>query len=128
VAAILDLGHAAGMTSAATQTSVVAGLPHRLSSFVGRDVERAEVAARLEGTRLLTLTGVGGCGKTSLALEVAREVGMGFPDGIFWVELAPLSGLGLVAPCSGAAWAFGRCPMRQNWMPLRRFLRSGRSS
>jgi predicted ATPase/DNA-binding CsgD family transcriptional regulator len=89
------------MTSAATQTSVVAGLPHRLSSFVGRDVERAEVAARLEGTRLLTLTGVGGCGKTSLALEVAREVGTGFPDGIFWVELAPLSDLGLVAPVLG---------------------------
>jgi len=72
-------------------------LPRRLSTFVGRELERVEVAARLGETRLLTLTGVGGCGKTSLALQLARQVGAGFPGGVFWVELAPLADPGEVA-------------------------------
>jgi predicted ATPase len=63
-------------------------LPLRLSSFVGRERERAQVAEALAATRLLTLTGVGGCGKTSLALEVARDVLDRFPDGVYWLELA----------------------------------------
>ena len=87
-----------GVTSAVSQPAAAANLPHRLSSFVGREAERAEVAARLEERRLLTLTGVGGCGKTSLALEVARDVGARFSDGVFWVELAPVSDPRLVAP------------------------------
>ena len=87
-----------GVTSAVSQPAAEFNLPHRLSSFVGREAERAEVAARLEETRLLTLTGVGGCGKTSLALEVARDLGSRFPDGVFWVELAPVSDPGLIAP------------------------------
>jgi transcriptional regulator with XRE-family HTH domain len=49
-------------------------LPTPVSSFVGRDEELTEVATRPAGTRMLTLTGVGGCGKTRLALEVARAV------------------------------------------------------
>jgi len=69
----------------------LANLPRRLSSFVGRERERVQVADALAGTRLLTLTGVGGCGKTSLALEVARDVAGRFPDGIHWVEFAPLT-------------------------------------
>src|SRR5829696_8214355 len=72
-------------------------LPCRLSTFVGREVERVEVAARLGETRLLTLTGVGGCGKTSLALQLANQVRAGFPGGVFWVELAPLADPGEVA-------------------------------
>src|SRR5947209_19836666 len=47
-------------------------LPAPLSSFVGREQELAQITVRLAGTRLLTLTGIGGCGKTRLALEVAR--------------------------------------------------------
>jgi predicted ATPase len=45
----------------------------------------------------LTLTGVGGCGKTSLAVELVREVHAGFPGGVFWLELAPLADPGMVA-------------------------------
>src|SRR5215210_5399636 len=66
-------------------------LPLELSSFVGREKELAEVKRLLESTRLLTLTGSGGCGKTRLALAVARELAEGFEDGVWVVELAPLA-------------------------------------
>src|SRR5215204_4381518 len=66
-------------------------LPASISSFVGRERELAEVRARLEQARLLTLTGVGGCGKTRLAVELARAVLRRYPDGVWFVELAPVS-------------------------------------
>src|SRR5918998_3168942 len=56
-------------------------LPSELSSFVGREKELAEVMRLLGETRLLTLTGSGGCGKTRLALVVASELVEGFEDG-----------------------------------------------
>jgi hypothetical protein len=61
------------------------------SSFVGREREISGVKRALEGTRLLTLTGEGGSGKTRLALEVARDLTGAYPDGVWLVELAPLS-------------------------------------
>jgi predicted ATPase len=63
-------------------------LPAQISSFVGRERERAEVAKLVAHSRLLTLTGTGGVGKTRLALAVAEEVDE-FPDGVWFVELAP---------------------------------------
>jgi predicted ATPase/class 3 adenylate cyclase len=64
-------------------------LPRPASSFVGRDRELAEVAALLQGgTRLLTLTGPGGSGKTRLAIEAASELIPAFKAGVFWVGLA----------------------------------------
>jgi DNA replication protein DnaC len=71
-------------------------LPLELSSFVGREKELAELKRLLESTRLLTLTGSGGCGKTRLALAVARELVEGFEDGVWMVELAPLADPSLV--------------------------------
>jgi predicted ATPase/class 3 adenylate cyclase len=59
--------------------------------FVGREGQLAEVKRLLGSNRLLTLTGAGGAGKTRLALEVAREVLSQYPDGVWLVELAPLS-------------------------------------
>jgi predicted ATPase len=67
-----------------------------LSSFVERQKERAEVKRLLEDTRLLTLTGSGGCGKTRLALAVAGELVDRFEDGVWLVELAPLADPSLV--------------------------------
>ena len=71
-------------------------LPLEISSFVGREKELAEVKQLLEDARLLTLTGSGGCGKTRLALAVARQLVEGFEDGVWLVELAPLADPSLV--------------------------------
>ena len=66
-------------------------LPAPRTSFVGRDREMVEVKRALSMTRLLTLTGAGGSGKTRLALEVARDLLGAYPDGVWLVELAGLS-------------------------------------
>jgi predicted ATPase/DNA-binding SARP family transcriptional activator/DNA-binding CsgD family transcriptional regulator len=72
-------------------------LPAPMTSFVGREREMVEVKRALSMTRLLTLTGTGGSGKTRLAIEVARDLVGTYPDGVWLVELAPLSEPGLVA-------------------------------
>lgn len=66
-------------------------LPAARTSFVGREREALEVKRLLCMTRLLTLTGAGGSGKTRLALEVARDLAGAYPDGAWLVELASLS-------------------------------------
>jgi predicted ATPase/DNA-binding NarL/FixJ family response regulator len=68
----------------------------RLTSFVGREREIAEITRLLATTRLLTLTGAPGVGKTRLALEVAAGLGDAFRDGVWLVELAPLADPALV--------------------------------
>jgi predicted ATPase/DNA-binding XRE family transcriptional regulator len=78
-------------------------LPVQLTSFIGREREVAEVSHLLARTRLLTLTGTGGCGKTRIALRVAGDLGDAYPDGIWLVELAPLADPALVATAVGAA-------------------------
>ncbi len=71
-------------------------LPIQLTSFVGRESEMGEVKRRLNETRLLTLTGVGGCGKTRLALQVAAQVLHEFPQGVWLADLTTLSDAALV--------------------------------
>jgi predicted ATPase/DNA-binding SARP family transcriptional activator len=66
-------------------------LPLPLTSFVGRDAERSDVKALLGKSRLLTLTGTGGCGKTRLALQVAREAEAAYPNGVLWLEFAAVT-------------------------------------
>ncbi len=66
-------------------------LPRQVTSFVGRDAALNEVAALARSRPLVTLTGVGGVGKTRLALEVAAEVAADFSDGAWLCELAPLT-------------------------------------
>jgi predicted ATPase/class 3 adenylate cyclase len=78
-------------------------LPRELTSFVGREPEIAEVKAWLRKTSLLTLTGPGGTGKTRLALRVAAEAATEFPDGAFFVDLAPVSDPALVVPTVASA-------------------------
>src|SRR5690349_18602218 len=65
-------------------------LPAEVTSFVGRRRELADTRRLLAGSRLLTLLGVGGVGKTRLALRMAAEVRRTFTDGVCLVELAAL--------------------------------------
>jgi predicted ATPase/tetratricopeptide (TPR) repeat protein len=71
-------------------------LPAALTSFIGRERQIDEVARRLAGTRLLTLSGTGGAGKTRLALRVGESVADEHPDGVWLVELAPLTDPALI--------------------------------
>ena len=66
-------------------------LPPPLTTFVGREMELAEVERLLGATRLLTLTGTGGVGKTRLALAAARRALVDFVDGVYFVDLSALS-------------------------------------
>src|SRR6266513_2619527 len=71
-------------------------LAHQLTPFVGRERELGEIKSLLGETRLVTLHGVGGLGKTRTSLQVAADVLDEYPDGVWFVELAPLTDARLV--------------------------------
>ena len=66
-------------------------LPAQLTSFVGRQAEIAELRQLVAGNRLVTLTGAGGAGKTRLAVEVTSQLITEFSDGVWYVDLAPIT-------------------------------------
>src|SRR5262245_3965987 len=76
------------LTSIATATN---NLPTQLTSFIGRERELEEATKRLENSRLVTLIGPGGTGKTRLSLQVAEGQLAHFKDGVWFIELAPIS-------------------------------------
>ena len=79
------------MALAPTRTTLNAGnLPVELTSFVGRRQGLADLKRAMGSTRLLTLTGAGGVGKTKLALRAGRETTRQYPDGVWFVELSPI--------------------------------------
>ncbi|MDX1667447.1 MAG: adenylate/guanylate cyclase domain-containing protein, partial [Saprospiraceae bacterium] len=71
-------------------------LPPELTSFVGREEEQRTLSQLLSEKRLVTLTGPGGIGKSRLVAKVAERVAGHFPDGVYFVALAPISDPGLV--------------------------------
>ena len=79
-------------------TRALDSLPGTVTSFIGRQHELAAATKLLFNSRLLTLTGPGGCGKTRLAREVAAAAAEQFPDGAYWVPLAPITDPDLVMP------------------------------
>ncbi|MDQ6900970.1 MAG: LuxR C-terminal-related transcriptional regulator [Candidatus Dormibacteraeota bacterium] len=81
-------------------------LPIHLTSFVGRKQDLSEVARLLNEGRLVTLVGPAGCGKTRLAIEVARPRARAPADGAWFVDLAPLSDATLLAPTVAGAMGF----------------------
>jgi predicted ATPase/class 3 adenylate cyclase len=80
-------------------------LPQQLTSFIGRERELIEVKELLGKTRLLTLLGVGGIGKTRLSLQLAAEVIDDFPDGVWFVELAAVADARIVAQATATVLA-----------------------
>ena len=77
-------------------------LPDPRTRFIGREAALADLARLLASTRLLTLTGIGGCGKTRLALRFAQRQLEAFDGGVWFVDLAPLNEAGRVASlCAG---------------------------
>ncbi len=78
-------------------------LPPQLTSFVGRSDELAAVERLLGTERMVTLTGSGGCGKTRLAVQAAARMADRWPDGVWWVDLGPVTDPSLVAELTAAA-------------------------
>ena len=97
---------------AAMRDAIPNNLPVPLTTFVGRDREIAEVLRLLAGTRLLTLAGAGGCGKSRLGVEVAKRAIRDFPDGLWVVELAALSDANLVPQSVAAVLGLAEQPGR----------------
>ena len=77
-------------------------LPQQLTSFIGREREVTEATELLQRTRLLTLLGMGGLGKTRLSLQIAADMMDAYPDGVWFVDLAPIRDPSLVAERGGA--------------------------
>jgi len=98
-------------------------LPAPLTSFIGRERETEEIKQLLATTRLLTLTGTGGIGKTRLVIHAAKELLRSYPDGIWWVELAPLMDGRLVPPAVAQVLGVHESPREPLMESLKSFLR-----
>ena len=101
-------------------------LPTQTTTFIGRERELASAVERLQTTRLLTLTGPGGSGKTRLALHLAADLLERFRDGVWLVELAPITDPAGVALAVAAAAHLGERPGRSTLDTITDWLRSRR--
>ena len=104
--------------------ALATNLPMQLTSFIGREKEMAEVKRLLGTTRLLTLTGSGGCGKTRLALQVAVDLVEEFPDGVWFVDLSSLSESSLVPQMVASALGVPEEPGRTRLQTLVDYLKA----
>ena len=96
-----DLG--AEFPPLSSRDAVVGNLPRQVTSFIGRERELASLAELVRQSSLVTLTGVGGVGKTRLAIQVAAEVVADFPDGAWLCEFAPVTDPSAVWETLGAS-------------------------
>ena len=103
-------------------------LPRPLTSFIGREREIALVVDRLrrDDVRLLTLTGPGGVGKTRLAIQIAQAMVSEFPDGIWFVPLAPVRDPAILAGTVADVLGVRESPTRTVEESIREALRDGR--
>lgn len=104
--------------------AVVQHLPAQLTSFVGRDAELDEVGDIVAGNRLVTLTGAGGVGKTRLAVQIAASVAGEYPDGTWYVDLAPITDPDLVPVTASRTLGLPDQPGRPPEKSLQQFIGS----
>jgi predicted ATPase/class 3 adenylate cyclase/DNA-binding CsgD family transcriptional regulator len=104
-------------------TVVSTRLPVQLTSFVGRDAQLTQLRELLAQNRLVTLTGAGGVGKTRLAIQIAAELSDGFTDGVWYVDLAPITDPELVPVTVARALGLPDQPGRATMDSLVRFVR-----
>jgi predicted ATPase/class 3 adenylate cyclase/DNA-binding CsgD family transcriptional regulator len=97
-------------------------IPVQLSSFVGRDAELTQVGELLAGNRLVTLTGAGGVGKTRLAVQVAGQLSGEFGDGVWYVDLAPITDADVVPIAVARALGLPDQPGRSTMDTITRFV------
>jgi len=102
-------------------------LPIQLTSFIGREKEIEEVVRLLGKHRLVTLTGPGGVGKTRLAIQSSNELLEIIKDGVWWVELAPLTDSALVPQAVAQALGVRESPSQPLIESLKSFLREKQS-
>jgi predicted ATPase/DNA-binding SARP family transcriptional activator len=107
-----------------TVAAHLTNLPIPVSSFIGRKREMAEVKESLSLTRLLTLTGAGGSGKTRLAIQVATDLIDAFKEGVWWVELASLMDASLVPHSVAKALGVYELPNQSLGETLANYLRT----
>jgi predicted ATPase/DNA-binding winged helix-turn-helix (wHTH) protein len=98
-------------------------LPAQLNRFIGREHEINDVKALFANTRLVTLCSLGGTGKTRLSLQVAHELVGHFPDGVWFVELAPVADDGRVSQAVAAVLGVQPPPGASLADAIARFLR-----
>jgi predicted ATPase/class 3 adenylate cyclase/DNA-binding CsgD family transcriptional regulator len=101
-------------------------LPVQLSSFIGRKAEIRDIREALANNRLVTLTGAGGAGKTRLAVQVAAETASEFADGVWYVDLAPITDPDVVPVTAARALGLPDQPGQQTMDVLLRFIRDRR--
>jgi predicted ATPase/class 3 adenylate cyclase/DNA-binding NarL/FixJ family response regulator len=98
-------------------------LPSQFTSFVGRGLQLTEVRKLLSESRLVTLTGAGGVGKTRIAVQVANQLGDEYSDGVWYVDLAPITDPDLVPVTAARALGLPDQPGRSTMDTLLRFVR-----
>jgi class 3 adenylate cyclase len=101
-------------------------LPAQLSSFIGRKAEMSAIREALADNRLVTLTGAGGAGKTRLAVQVTAEIASEFTDGVWYVDLAPITDPDMVPVAAARALGLPDQPGQQTMDVLLRFIRDRR--
>jgi predicted ATPase/class 3 adenylate cyclase/DNA-binding CsgD family transcriptional regulator len=109
-------------TSKPSKSSAAEHLPVQLTRFIGRGAAIDEVRQALAADRLVTLTGAGGVGKTRLAIQVAGPLGAEFGDGVWYVDLAPITDPDLVPVAMTGALGLADQPGRSTTDTLIRFV------
>ena len=109
-----------------TQKVINHNLPLNLTSFIGREKEISEIKASLEESRLLTLIGPGGTGKTRLSIQVGMEVISSQPNGVWMAELAPISDPALIPQTVASVFGLREGPGQNLLDQINDYLRAKR--